>query len=233
MQQSIYPPIVGFKPISVLDYPKHISSIIFTFGCNFYCPYCHNKPCLVKISDFFPEDTVIEKIKERIGFIDGVVITGGEPLIHEKTMKLIKDLKNLGLKVKLDTNGSFPDRLEKVIDLVDYVAMDIKTSLEKYKLLTNVEDIEDKILKSINIIMENAKDYEFRTTVVPKIVEFDDIKKIGEMIKGADAIYLQQFVNENCVSEEFRSLEPYSLKNLEKMKEILEKYVKKVEIRIV
>jgi pyruvate formate lyase activating enzyme len=228
-----YPPIVGFKPISVLDYPKHISSIIYTFGCNFNCPYCHNKPCLVKISDFFPEDIVIEKIKERIGFIDGVVITGGEPLVYEETGNLIKCIKNLGLKVKLDTNGSFPGRLEKVIDYVDYVAMDIKTSLEKYKLLTGVEDIEDKILKSIKIIMEKAKDYEFRTTVAPKIVEFEDIEKIGGLIKGSKILYIQQFVNENCVSEEFRSLEPYSLEDLEKMKKILEGYVEKVEIRTV
>jgi pyruvate formate lyase activating enzyme len=231
--KSKYPPIVGFKPISVLDYPKHISSIIYTFGCNFNCPYCHNKPCLVKISDFFPEDIVIEKIKERIGFIDGVVITGGEPLVYEETGNLIKCIKNLGLKVKLDTNGSFPGRLEKVIDYVDYVAMDIKTSLEKYKLLTGVEDIEDKILKSIKIIMEKAKDYEFRTTVAPKIVEFEDIEKIGGLIKGSKILYIQQFVNENCVSEEFRSLEPYSLEDLEKMKKILEGYVEKVEIRTV
>jgi len=146
---------------------------------------------------------------------------------------LIKCIKNLGLKVKLDTNGSFPGRLEKVIDYVDYVAMDIKTSLEKYKLLTGVEDIEDKILKSIKIIMEKAKDYEFRTTVAPKIVEFEDIEKIGGLIKGSKILYIQQFVNENCVSEEFRSLEPYSLEDLEKMKKILEGYVEKVEIRTV
>ncbi len=233
MQQDKYPPIVGFKPVSILDYPKHISSILFTFGCNFHCPYCHNKPCLFKISDYFPEDLVMEKIKERINFIDGVVITGGEPLIHEKTIKLIEDLKDLGLKVKLDTNGSFPDHLEKVIELVDYVAMDIKTSLEKYKLLTDVENIEEKILKSIEIIMNKAKDYEFRTTVAPKIVELEDIDKIGKLIKGSKILYLQQFVNENCISEEFRNLEPYSLKDLEKMKKILEKYVKKVEIRTV
>lgn len=184
--------IGGFMKQSFVDFPKTISAVIFTNGCNLNCWYCHNSQ-LIK-GDYKVETTlsyIYDFLERRKGFIDGVVISGGEPTIQRDLVEVINELKSRGFKVKLDTNGTNPQVLKKVLPKLDYVAMDIKNSLENYEKTVGKVDV-DKIKQSVMEIMRSAKDYEFRTTFSPDIT-FDDIEKIGQLIKGAKTFVLQTY----------------------------------------
>ncbi|MCK4540477.1 anaerobic ribonucleoside-triphosphate reductase activating protein [Candidatus Parcubacteria bacterium] len=248
--------IGGLQKFSLLDYPDHISAIVFTQGCNFRCHFCYN-PMLVwpqsevgkfkninssdntdekieKVYPRFPEDGLFDFLKKRQKKLDAIVITGGEPTIHKDLPNFIKKIKKLGFKVKLDTNGTNPKMMESLIDekLIDYIAMDIKCSLEKYDIITEVQPDLNSIEKSIKIIMQSGLPYEFRTTVVPELIEKEDIKNIGELIKGAKKWYLQNFKSDTgLVNDRFQDYEPYSLKAMEEMREIGEAYVDFCEVR--
>ena len=202
----------GFQKNSFIDYPGKISCVVFVSGCNFKCPYCHNPELAAPelaakdaSSSPLSLDDIFDFLNKRKGFTDGVVITGGEPTLCESVLEFMEKVKNLGYKVKLDTNGSRPSFLKKLIGLsvVDYVAMDIKTDpfnyapffIEKY----NPEDI----LKSIHLIMASAKDYEFRTTCVKPFVDQDIIRNICEHIKGAKRYCLQKFSPTNVLDPDF------------------------------
>lgn len=190
--------IAGYNPNSFVDYPGHISSVIFTGGCNFDCWYCHNR-WLLDADTFFDAEEVLRKIKEAAGFIDAVVISGGEPTVEdgEVLLSFIKRIKELGLKVKLDTNGTHFSTLEKLLPHLDYVAMDIKAPLSKYRKVTCISDGELlSIKKSIALLVNGKIDYEFRTTFIPTLSE-EDILEIAYTVKGAKALYLQQFVETN------------------------------------
>jgi len=222
--------------MTLIDYPGKVAATVFLVGCNFRCPYCHN-PELVNPSTSSGQDQIKESsffkfLDERKNFLDGVCITGGEPTIHNDLPNFINKIKKRGFLVKLDTNGSNPDMLKKLVqeNLIDYIAMDIKTSISKY-IKVKARDKIYSISKSINIIRTSKKDYEFRTTVVPEIVDENDINEIGQWLKGAKKIALQQFRPEKVLDPALNNLKPYSLQDLEKMLKILEPHIETVELR--
>lgn len=173
---------------------------MFLPGCNFRCPFCHNAPLVTEIdrNDRIDEREVFSYLSRRRGIIDGVCVTGGEPLIHDGMEEFLGKIKELGFEVKLDTNGSFPERLKKIVNnhLVDYVAMDIKNSREKYALTAGIPGLDLAAAEeSVSFLKSGAVDYEFRTTVVDEFHEIEDFEKIGEWIGGAKRYFLQNFVD--------------------------------------
>jgi pyruvate formate lyase activating enzyme len=187
--------IYGIQKLSLVDFPGKTAAVLFTGGCNFRCPFCHNFGLVQNPNDPLDDGEVFDYLKKRQGLLDAVVITGGEPLIHSDIATLIVRVKELGYPVKLDTNGTFPARLLELITqgLVDYVAMDIKNSREKYYLTAGCDVDLDAVNKSVMILKSGGVDYEFRTTVVDQLHENDDFERIGEWIKGDESYYLQRF----------------------------------------
>lgn len=219
--------IGGLQKTSLLDFPEKIAAIVFTMGCNFRCGYCHNPELIngeAKIEEVF------EFLKTRQGKLDGVVITGGEPCLQKDLPEFIKQVKELGFAVKLDTNGSFPEMLEKVLPDLDYVAMDIKAPLEKYSQIVNVDVDTSKILKSIEVLKNGGVDYEFRTTVVNSQLSFEDFEKIGQLIQGAPRYYLQRFEASKILDKSLENEKTYSTEEFERIIDILKSYVK-AEVR--
>jgi pyruvate formate lyase activating enzyme len=228
--------IGGLEKSSLIDYPNKVAAVIFTHGCNFRCPYCHN-PELV-IEPLNPSNEVSHKylfefLKSRVNKLDGVVITGGEPLINEDMEEFIKKIKDLGYLVKLDTNGTFPSRLKTLIrkNLLDYIAMDVKYPKSDYIKSSSRKGITEKIMKSIKIIMESGIDYEFRTTYVKKFHSLESAEKIGTMIKGAERYYIQNFRPNKTIDPFLSSNNSFSQNELSQIKKILKNYVKRVYIR--
>jgi pyruvate formate lyase activating enzyme len=183
---------------SFIDYPGKICAVAFTTGCNFRCPYCHN-PELVDGTlqpGLFPEHEVLSFLATRVGKLDALSITGGEPCLQQDLIPFMRRVKDLGFLVKLDTNGSRPDVLEQVIDqcVADYIAMDIKAPMGKYPAVTGRGSWEGQIRKSIGLIMGSNLAYEFRTTLVDWLLTPDDVREIGGLIRGARKYVLQRFV---------------------------------------
>lgn len=229
--------IGGLQKSSLIDYPGKISAVVFTQGCNFRCPYCHN-PELIngkwKIENGkCHEKAVLEFLKKRIGKLDGVVITGGEPTLHENLPEFIKQIKDLGFAVKLDTNGTNPEMLKQLIDekLIDYVAMDIKAPMDKYFDIVCVKVDTDKILTSIEILKNSNVKYEFRTTVVRSQLSCADFEKIGALIQDAPKYYLQRFLPTKILDKSFLTAETYSDEEFIPIIEMLNNFVQKVELR--
>ena len=190
----------GFQKLTLLDFPGHVACTLFTAGCNFRCPFCHNAALVTHIdnSAFYSEEYILDYLKKRTGVLDGVCITGGEPLMHKELPDFIAKVKALGYKVKLDTNGSYPDRLESLIGSgnIDYVAMDIKNCREKYLLTADCSEQDlFNVEKSVDLLLQKKIDFEFRTTVVKEYHTIDDIKKIAEWINGAEKYFLQNFID--------------------------------------
>lgn len=188
--------IGGLQKLTLLDFPGHVACTVFLQGCNFRCPFCHNAS-LVLGTDVISEDEVLRFLKKRQGLLDGVAITGGEPLLSKGLDALLEKIKALGYRVKLDTNGSFPDRLRHLIDrqLVDYVAMDIKNSREKYALTAGADGMLPAVEESVSLLLQGLVPYEFRTTVVDELHEPEDFSAIGRWLFGAQAYFLQAFVD--------------------------------------
>jgi len=198
--------IQGLQKLTLLDFPGHTACTVFLAGCNFRCPFCHNVPLVTEIhpEEAISEDTFFSFLKKRCGTLDGVCITGGEPLLYPDIEAFIRKIKALGFLVKLDTNGSFPERLGALLEakLADYVAMDIKNCPEKYELTAGCKVDLPAIQKSISLLMESGTDYEFRTTVATPLHTEADIEKIAEWIRGAKRYYLQNFVDSgNLIGE--------------------------------
>ena len=189
--------IAGLQKSSLVDYPSKIAAVVFTLGCNFRCPYCHNPNILTAVSTnrLFDEAAVFDFLKTRKGKLDAVVVSGGEPTLQKDLGNFFKKLKELGFLTKLDTNGSSPKILEYLIkeELLDYVAMDIKAPIEKYKEIARINIDTNNILKSIEILKASKIGYEFRTTTVKSQLSFEDFEKIGKMLCGAENYYLQKF----------------------------------------
>ena len=225
--------IGGFQKSTFLDYPEKIACIVFTQGCNFRCGYCHNpelfkhKEPAITLSAFF------EFLNNRKGKLDGVVITGGEPTLESDLKDFIKQIKEMGFLVKLDTNGSNPKVLKELVDekLVDYVAMDIKAPLEKYKSIVNVDVDIKNIQKSIDLIMKSEVDYEFRTTVVKSQLSIGDFEKIGQQICGAKKYYLQKFIPSKILDSKLMMEKTYTNDEFNPICEALKKYITAVEVR--
>lgn len=227
----------GLQKLTLIDYPGHIAATVFTMGCNFRCPFCHN-PELVSDSRYtvsgILEKEFFDLLKNRQGKLEGVCITGGEPTIQPDIVEFIRKTKELGYKVKLDTNGARPDVLRQLYiqNLIDFVAMDIKNSLENYAKTANSKIDAERIRLSVELIRNSGIDYEFRTTVVPGLHEEKDFEKIGKWLKGSKKYVLQAFENKGKI------LNPRLLKktkgkklDLEKIAKDIRKYFEKVEIR--
>ena len=195
--------IVGIDKLSLLDYEDKVSVVLFSKNCNFRCPFCHNGDSVLNAQEELDFNDILAFLKTRVGLVDAVVFSGGEPTLEEDLEVKIKAVKSLGFDIKLDTNGTNPELLEKILDdkVVDYVAMDIKNSPSLYAETSGVKSLNlDKIKKSISIIMSKASDYEFRTTLVKEFHERMDYDSFYELIKGAKKLYLQKFVDrEGCI----------------------------------
>ena len=223
--------IGGFQKMTMLDYPGKVACTIFTYGCNFRCPFCHNATLVIDEASLFDKEEIFSYLYKRKNILDGVVVTGGEPLLQPDIIDFLKELRETGLQIKLDTNGSFPEKLSEVIDLglVDYVAMDIKNSKEKYEMTVGAKIDLSKIEKSVEILLQNRVDYEFRTTVVCQMHENADFEKIGEWLRGAKRLFLQQFRDsENLIGKDLSCHTPQAL---EGFKSILKRTINQVEIR--
>jgi pyruvate formate lyase activating enzyme len=244
--------IGGLQKFSLLDYPDHLSAIIFTQGCNFRCHFCYN-PMLVlpkKLGELkyessslqdgkkdypeYQEDNLFDFLRERVGKLDAVVITGGEPTLHADLPQFIEKIKKLGYKVKLDSNGTNPGMLRELLDLrlLDYLAMDVKSALEKYDLSVGVQPDIASIKDSIAVIMASGLPYEFRTTLVPELHDEKDISSIGEIIRGARAWYLQTFKSDtDLINTTFESARSFSSQEMENFCKIAGKFVNQCGVR--
>ncbi len=225
--------IGGLQKLTLIDYPQKIACTVFLSGCNFRCPWCYS-PELVLVDNIkdHPEirkEAFFEFLEKRRGKLDGVVICGGEPTVIEGILDFIKEIKRKGFLVKIDTNGSRPEILKEMIDLVDYVAMDVKLPLSRYKEISN--ETPEKIKESIDIIMSSDIDCEFRTTVVPGVHQKEDIEEIAILISGAKKYYLQNFLPKKTIGKSFLKKEPFSQEELEEFKKIASPFTEECEIR--
>ncbi len=220
--------IGGFQKCSLIEYPGEISAVVFTRGCNFRCPYCYN-PELVFPRLYpppIPEEEIISFMEKRKGLLGALVITGGEPALQEDLPEFIGKIKRMGFRVKLDTNGSFPEAVKKAAGLIDYIAMDVKAPLDKYPRIVGAEADTGKITESIALIMNSGLDYEFRTTVARNMLTAEDAEKTGGLIKGARLHFLQ-----NLLRPEKAGLERCPEEEIETLRGIFRKFVGECRIR--
>lgn len=228
--------IGGFQKLTLLDYPGKMAATVFTSGCNLKCPFCHNRDLVFIPENFeyYTPDDVLEYLDKRKGILDGVAITGGEPLLQRGLKDFIRQIRSRGLAVKLDTNGYLPDRLKDIVEegLVDYVAMDVKNCEEKYGQTVGISSGNlkmENILESMRYLMEDHVDYEFRTTVVREFHTEDDLLKLAEMITGCKRYYLQQFKDSGNLIEE--GLHGYSDQEMKELKEKVSRILPQVQLR--
>jgi pyruvate formate lyase activating enzyme len=221
----------GLQKTSLIDFPDRIATVLFTTGCNLRCPFCHNwRLILEPKGPFLAEKSMLEILESRKRQVDAVVITGGEPTLQADLPKFLAELKDRGFHVKLDTNGFFPDVLEKSLPYVDYVALDVKTSLEKYCHL-GANDATN-FLGTMDILKQSRVDYEFRTTVVPGFVDAEDIPKIGELVRDAKRFAFQQFVPNDSLDKRLSEVRPYSPEVIDDFASVMKKYVMNVMLRV-
>ncbi len=221
----------GLQKTSLIDYPNKVASVLYTPECNLRCPFCHNWSIVVDPKPpFLQEIEAIKILESRKKYIDAVVITGGEPTMHQDLPKFIEKLEKKGFQIKLDTNGFYPKILKKCLPFVDYVALDIKTTLDKYSLLgaTTTTDF----LYTVNILKRGKIPYEFRTTIVPGLITFEDVSQMGELLTGARKLVLQQYVSEDTLDKEYGKVEPYSVEEIKKFAKIFQKFVKNTSLRL-
>lgn len=226
--------IKGLEKFAPKDFKGFISSTVFLGGCNFKCPFCHNSDLVLRPEKLptFPLDYFISFLDARKGWLEGVCVSGGEPLLHEDLEVLLFLIKDRTLLVKLDTNGSYPSRLEKLIEkkLIDYIALDVKAPLERYPEVTCSEVNGEDIQRSIDIIKSSGLKHIFRLTVVPGFTGPEDIKKIIQMIKGAEVFQLQQFVPVNTLNSRYLKKRPYGKEEILSLAKIAEPYFSEVRI---
>lgn len=225
--------IEGLQKTTLLDYPGCVACTVFAHGCNLRCPFCHNAGLVIRK----PENTIdIQELsaflQKRKGILDGVCLTGGEPLAQKDSIEFIEFLKSFGYKVKLDTNGFYPQRLKEAIDkgLIDYIAMDIKSSPEGYAKAVGIENVDiTPVNESIKLIMSSGLDYEFRTTAVKGIHLVSDFKEIGQWIEGARSYFIQQFINSGDLISD--GLDAFSKDETQKLLAAVRKFVPNASAR--
>jgi|LSQX01.3.fsa_nt_gb pyruvate formate lyase activating enzyme len=227
--------IAGWQKVSMVDYPGKIATVLFTPGCNFNCYYCHNRELIHPTDSLIgmDEEEVLSYIYKRKGMIDALVLSGGEPTLQKGMAEFIEKAKSTGILIKLDTNGSRPDVIKDLLDrrLLDFVAMDIKAPFHKLMQIIGISADQSKINESIRIIMDQAPDYEFRTTVSPDLTK-QDLLDMASLIKGAKSYALQQYKRPECDYNDSRlDTEPHEFGFFTECKALLEAFVKKVEIR--
>jgi len=229
--------IGGFQKFTLIDYPGKIAAVVFTMGCNFRCPYCHNPeivdPKKINYGNKIKTEETLEFLSSRKNDLDGVCVTGGEPTLQPGLIEFVEKIKDLGFLVKIDTNASHPMIIKNLSEknLVDYWAVDLKTSPEKYKVLTKKDDVVESVSASIDLITRSDAEMELRTTVVPGVVEVDDFDKMIKWVNGINSktfskLYrysIQGFKPEVTLNKEFKKVKPYSKEELDKiMKKIKE-----------
>lgn len=225
--------IKGLQKTTLLDYPGKVACTLFTGGCNFRCPFCHNASLVLSPNDVtdISEEEFFKFLEKRVGVLDGVCITGGEPLLQHDIIPFMKKIHALGFAIKLDTNGSRPKLLREIVELglVDHIAMDIKNAPEKYPLTAGTDLDFDTIKKSIDFIMNCGVSYEFRTTVVKELHSLDDMASIGRLISGAQNYYLQSFKDSgDLICPEYSA---HSEETMHDMLSAVKPYVKNAELR--
>ena len=223
----------GLQACSLIDYPGHISAVVFTIGCNFRCPYCHNPELVDETAPELTEESFFSFLENRNRQLEAVTITGGEPTLQQDLVPFISQIKKMGFKVKLDTNGTKPGLIKELQkqQLVDYFAMDIKSPLAHYEATTSRPVDTDKIRQSIAYLMQGGIPYEFRTTVVKALLSPEDILTIGQEIAGASQYFLQRFTAGKLLNPGFVRKTTYSDEELSKMCTQLQTYVNRCEIR--
>jgi pyruvate formate lyase activating enzyme len=221
----------GFQKISLIDFPDRVASVLFTPGCNLRCPYCHNwRIAIDPQPPFLNDEVALRMLDERRKFVDAVVVSGGEPTIHRELPGFLKRLKGKGFTVKLDTNGLNLHTLKESLPFLDYVALDVKTSLRKYEML-GAKDTAD-LVRTVETLKTGKVEYEFRTTVVPGLVEEQDLLEISVLVKGAKNFALQQFVPKDVLDKAFNSVRPYSAHSIAVFAERLKGFAENVTVRV-
>ena len=225
--------INGLQKLTLLDFPGYVACTVFLAGCNLRCPFCHNSELLDGTAETVMDDAgLLDFLKKRQGMLDGVAFTGGEPLLRPELPELMRRIRELGYAVKLDTNGTLPDALERVLSegLADYVAMDIKNSPARYAETCGVSAVDmAKVDASIDLLRSGATDYEFRTTVVSELHDDESFTAIGSMIRGAKRYFLQPFKDRDTVA--FAGFHAPETAALQRFAEIVRPFVGTVEIR--
>jgi pyruvate formate lyase activating enzyme len=226
--------IKGLEKFSSRDFPGHISSTVFLGGCTFRCPYCHNAELVLRpeMLQTIPADIFLSYLDSRKGWLEGICITGGEPLLHEDLEDLVRVVRDRGLLVKLDTNGSFPERLDRLLGdgLLDWVAMDIKAPLERYREVTRSNVEVEAVVRSADLLRGSGVRLTFRTTVVPGLIGREDIVRIGEWLRGAESYLIQQFEPHTTIDPAYLERKPYTPQELESLVEAARPYFKEARL---
>lgn len=227
--------VAGLQKLTLLDYPGKVACTVFTAGCNFRCPFCHNAPLVLpeRMGKDVTEEDVLAFLGKRVGILDGVAITGGEPLLHKEMAGFLQKIKEMGYSVKLDTNGSFPDHLKELVkaDLVDRVAMDIKNAPGLYGATVGIEGFDiSGVEESKNFLLEGSIDYEFRTTVVKGLHTKESLTEAAEWIAGAKEYYLQQFKDSGDVIA-IDGLGAYDENEMHALADAVAEFVPSVKVR--
>lgn len=229
--------IAGLQKMTLTDFPENVACILFLKGCNFRCPYCQNSELIdYKIDDnYILKEEVFDFLKKRQGILDGVVISGGEPTVNKDLPKLIKEIRDLGFKIKLDTNGTNPQMLKELLEdeFIDYVAMDIKNVPTKYLETTGLSEkniqILENVQKSIDILKKSKVDHEFRTTIMKNYHNIEDLEEINKLIGKDEKYFIQNFEDSEYVLN--HNIEPFSEKELKEIKNKLTKNFQKTSVR--
>ena len=225
--------IHGLQKMTLLDFPGKVACTVFLGGCDMRCPFCHNAELIDGTAPaVMEEEELLAFLKKRTGLLEGVAITGGEPLLREDTITLAEKIRDLGYPLKLDTNGTHPDRLRKILDrgLAAYVAMDIKNSPDRYAVTAGLEKLDlAPVRESVSLLMEGRTDYEFRTTVVAELHDAESFRGIGEWIRGARRYYLQKFTDRDTVP--FGGFHAPEDEKMREYASIAREYVPSAEIR--
>lgn len=222
----------GLQKLTLLDYPEYVACTLFTVGCNFRCPFCHNSTLVVcQGHDEYSQEEMMSFLTKRKGVLEGVCLTGGEPLIQAGVEEFLKFVKSLGYKVKLDTNGAFPDRLKRLVEaeLVDYVAMDVKNSKELYSTTVGCQMDLNAICRSVEYLKSGVVDYEFRTTVTGTFHTAKSIEDMAQWLTGAKRWYLQQFVDSGDLID--NTVVGCDVETLKLYQQIAQRYVPDTRLR--
>ncbi len=225
--------IKGFQKLTLLDYPGKVACTVFTGGCNFRCPFCHNALLVTEMDDIeYTEKEIFEHLEKRRGVIEGVAVTGGEPLLQKDIERFLYELKCAGVSVKLDTNGSYPEKLKGILELgiVDYVAMDIKNSKEKYAQTIGLQSFDiSAVEQSIQLLQESGVDYEFRTTVTANFHTVEDMRSVAQWLQGSPRYFLQNFVDSGMLID--NTCKGVSKAEMQEMLSVVREFIPAAQLR--
>ncbi len=226
-------PIAGWLGTTLVDYPARVAAVVFFSGCNLRCPFCHNRALVLPTPETpeIPPDEVLEQLNRRVGFISGVVFTGGEPLLDPLLPRMVEEAASMGLAVKIDTNGTFPDRLAALLGRIDYVALDLKAAPSRYGEATGGKSGFSPVKETLRLLASSKTAYEVRTTVVPGLVSLQDFDEILPIVRGVPVYALQEFVARDTLDPSWSELPPSSREEMQLIRDRLAPWVGRVEMR--